>query len=80
MPEKTSTYKVGDRVMSMPKEIERMGTAWRAVIHSVRHMPSCGSSDGFVYETLGKWDDDSKRTRPTLRQLWADRLRPDDSV
>lgn len=53
-----STFKVGDNVQSHPdsSDVKAMKGVWHAEIVEVRAATKAGTPDGFVYETLGRWE------------------------
>jgi hypothetical protein len=74
-----ATFSVGDKVKSAPdsSDIFVLRKCWHATILAVR--PVATATDGYAYETLGYWDGESKRKKPTLRQLWSKHLVKEDN-
>ena len=53
-----STFKVGDKVQSHPNssDVKAMKGVWHAEIVAVSAATKTQTPDGFVYETLGRWE------------------------
>lgn len=78
------TFKIGDKVRSAPKEVEEIGWCWHATVVDAK--PTKGDSDGFRYETVGRWRRiaglPTKFSKiagfDTMRPVYAEHLVPDD--
>jgi hypothetical protein len=67
-------YKIGDWIQSAPNscDIRLMKRIWSAQIWKIK--PCKDAPDGNCYVTVGWWNGENLKKRPTLRQLWSDSI------